>query len=82
MRTLKPIVPICLFALLLLVAWPGGAHAYIDPGTGSYVLQLIIAGVIGFAFTLKVFWGRFRGFFQHVILRKKDTSDITPGNDE
>ena len=32
------------------------AHAYVDPGTGSVVLQMVIAGALGAAFTLKRFW--------------------------
>ncbi|MEZ5319804.1 MAG: hypothetical protein R2752_20550 [Vicinamibacterales bacterium] len=43
-------------ALLLAVAglllWPREAHAYLDPGTGSLVIQTIIAGLaaVGYAF--------------------------------
>ena len=32
------------------------AEAYIDPGTGSLVLQMLIAGALGIAFTVKRFW--------------------------
>ena len=33
-------------------------HAYIDPATGSYVLQMLIAGLVGAAFAVKLFWHR------------------------
>ena len=33
-------------AALLLLLFPGEAHAYIDPGTGSLILQLLAAGVV------------------------------------
>jgi ABC-type uncharacterized transport system ATPase component len=36
------------------------AYAYIDPGTGSYMLQMIIAGIVGAAFTVKMFFHRIR----------------------
>jgi hypothetical protein len=39
------------------------AHAYLDPGAGSYILQILIAGLFGALFMLKVFWGRVVGFF-------------------
>ena len=39
------------------------AHAYLDPGTGSYILQILIAGLFGALFMLKMFWGRIVGFF-------------------
>lgn len=34
------------------------AEAYIDPGTGSIVLQMLIAGALGAAFAVKRFWKR------------------------
>ncbi len=37
-----------------LVSQP--AFAYIDPGTGSMVLQLVVAGVLGALFTIKTWW--------------------------
>jgi len=32
------------------------AEAYLDPGTGSMVLQLLIAGALGAVFAVKRFW--------------------------
>jgi hypothetical protein len=39
-------------------------YAYVDPGTGSYVLQLLLAAFFGLLFTLKVFWAKIRGAFK------------------
>ncbi len=49
-----------LFALTILVLglWPVPAHAYIDPGTGSFVIQGIIAAVVGAGFAIKMYWKR------------------------
>jgi hypothetical protein len=82
MNSLKSLFAVCLVASVLLLALPGDASAYVDPGTGSYVLQIVIAGLVSIAFTLKIFWGRFTGFFQHGILKKKDAPDDIPGEDE
>jgi hypothetical protein len=30
--------------------------AYLDPGTGSLVLQMSVAGLLGSMFVLKTFW--------------------------
>ena len=54
------------FALLLL---PVDAHAYLDPGTGSYVLQMIIAGLLGAAFAIKMSWLRIKRFFLGIFSR-------------
>jgi hypothetical protein len=39
------------------------AHAYLDPGTGSYVFQVVAGALLGAAVALKVFWSRLWGFF-------------------
>ena len=41
---------------------------YIDPGSGSYLIQMIIAGILGAAFFFKNLWWKFRSFFT----KKKD----------
>jgi hypothetical protein len=51
------------FSLLLLTASTHAAHAYVDPGTGSYVIQIIIAALAGIAFAVKIYWGRIKGLF-------------------
>ncbi len=36
---------------------------YIDPGSGSYIIQAIVAGVLGAAFWVKMSWHRVKNFF-------------------
>jgi hypothetical protein len=54
---------------LLLLAVPSIAHAYLDPGTGSYVVQLLIGSLLGGLFALGVFWRRVVAFFKHLFRR-------------
>jgi hypothetical protein len=44
----------------LFLASTGSSRAYIDPGTGSYVLQLAAAGVFAALVTVKTFWKSIR----------------------
>jgi len=37
--------------------------AYIDPGTGSLVLQVLIGAVVGTLVTVKLYWQRVKMFF-------------------
>jgi len=39
----------------------GDAYAYLDPGTGSILLQAIIATVASSLFVIKMYWYKFRG---------------------
>ena len=43
---------------LLLTALARPAHAYLDPGTGSYVFQMVMAAVVSGAFLVKTYWRR------------------------
>lgn len=58
----KPRMAALLVALGLTWALP--AHAYLDPGTGSMILQGAIAALAAAAFTIKTYWYRIRAFLR------------------
>ncbi len=39
------------------------ASAYLDPGSGSYMIQILIGLFLGGFFTLKLYWRKLKGFF-------------------
>lgn len=45
---------------------------YIDPGSGSYLLQMIIAAVLGVSFFFKNFWLTIKSFFTGKKSGKKE----------
>jgi hypothetical protein len=49
---------------------------YIDPGSGSYLVQMIIAGVLAGLFYFKNFWLKIKSFFS-----KDKKSDPTESED-
>lgn len=73
----------CVCVVCAVLVCSGRAHAYIDPGTGSYILQIVIAGLVGAAFTLKLFWKRIQLFIGHNISKKSSRREDEPtGEDE
>lgn len=48
--------------------------AYLDPGSGSYLLQLLIAGILGSLFVVRASWDRIKGFFANLFSHKEDDS--------
>ena len=58
------------FAMALLL--PSTAQAYIDPGTGSFVLQALVAAAMGTLIAVKIYWARIKSFFS-----RQDSSDST-----
>jgi len=56
--------PLVVVVVLLLV--PAPAHAYIDPVSGSIILQVVAAGALAASFTLKRFWLQIRSAARRV----------------
>ena len=57
------------FSFILPLIFSNNAYAYLDPGTGSYIIQLLIAAVVGIGFALRLFWGRIKNFFRKIFSR-------------
>ncbi len=56
------------------------AHAYLDPGSGSMILQLLMGGIAGAAVVFKLYWQQFIGIFRSPKSGASDppSSDDTP----
>ncbi|MCX6844866.1 MAG: hypothetical protein NTX53_21605 [candidate division WOR-3 bacterium] len=57
---------------LPLLLLPSIAHAYLDPGTDSYVVQILIGTVLGGLFALGVLWRRVVASVRGLFRRKGD----------
>jgi len=69
---MKKLDCLLLGAGLLLISQ--NAHAYIDAGTGSYVIQIILAAAVGGIYTIKIYWKKLIGFFRS---SSKDNDDVS-----
>ena len=48
--------------LFVLSLFPSVAFAYLDPGTGSYLFQVLVGAFLGSLFAIKIFWRNIRTF--------------------
>ena len=62
--------------ILIVVCWHEVAYAYIDPSSGSYFLQLLLASLLGAAFAIKVFWRRIKLFFSRLFGRNEGSEPL------
>ena len=53
-------LPLITLAATLLFASP--AHAYLDAGTGTMILQIILGGIAGAAVAGRLYWQRLKAF--------------------
>jgi hypothetical protein len=59
-------------SILLLLVFTD-AVAYLDPGTGSMLLQVILGGVAAVGVAIKLYWHKIRAAFG--MSRKEDPED-------
>ncbi len=52
---------------LIILFNPKNAYAYLDPGSGSYLTQIILASLLGLAFVVKSSWRNIRKFITNII---------------
>ena len=54
------------------------AHAYLDPATGSYITQIVIAAVIGGLFVIKQYFHRIKLFFNKLFAKEDSLDEDEP----
>jgi len=52
---------------------------YLDPGSGSFILQVLLASLLGAAFAIKVYWTKIKSIF---IKTPPTDSDDEESNEE
>ncbi|MDZ7798907.1 MAG: hypothetical protein U5L76_04880 [Patescibacteria group bacterium] len=67
---MKKIIKGILFSSLFFLILPKVSLAYLDAGSGSYVIQIVIAILAGGAFAIKIFFRQIKRFFTKVFSRK------------
>ena len=74
---MKRILPFdCVAAgLLIVLGFPRSAAAYIDPGTGSLAVQVLLGLLLAGGFALKLFWRQITGFLARLFARRKPSPD-------
>ena len=48
---------------------------YLDPGSGSFLIQILIATALGLAIALRASWGKIKGFFGSKPKADEDDED-------
>ncbi len=75
---------VILFTLLFLfvVGIHRPAFAYLDPGTGSMMLQLLLGGVAGALVVGNLYWQRIKAFFGGKSIHDQSNESAAPSDTE
>lgn len=74
---IKTVTSLSLIIFLVFTILPVNAHAYLDPGSGSYVIQVLIAGLATVGLFVKTYWNQIVNFFT-----KKNKSPKRKGDEQ
>ena len=61
-----------LYVALIIGTWGTDALAYLDPGTGSMLLQGLLATIAGGIFFIRNKWAWFKSLFRKLIGSRTD----------
>jgi hypothetical protein len=64
-----------------LVGFSAAANAYLDPGTGSILVQSLLAGIAGAAAVVSLYWQRVKRFFVNLRKSSRDAHSSATSTD-
>jgi hypothetical protein len=72
MATLNSAIFVALFLFVSHV--DGTLYGYLDPGTGSVAIQVILGGMVALLATIKLYWARVKSWLR----RRTADADVAP----
>jgi hypothetical protein len=63
---------VMIMAIIVNLLFIKSAYAYLDPGTGSILLQGLIAAVAGVTITGKLYWSRLKDMFSRKTKKHRE----------
>tara|TARA_Y100001970_G_C13990920_1_gene728176 strand:- start:331 stop:558 length:228 start_codon:yes stop_codon:yes gene_type:complete len=72
-----------LFILIILsiIIFPKYSYAYLDPGTGSIILQAIIGFIAAGITTISIYWSKFKSLISRIFNKKEIEKDKSNSDD-
>ena len=61
----------------VFLASPRPAEAYLDPASGTFIIQVVVAAMAAAAVTLRAFWSKLKSFFG-----RPETHTTEPGDEQ
>lgn len=59
-----------------ILLWTTPAYAYLDPATGSVLLQGLLAGIAGLMVVLRLYWNRLKAIFRRWLGRPQPAEPV------
>jgi hypothetical protein len=76
------VMPPAALALASPLAESGGRVAYVDPGSGSFILQALVATAAGAAVAINAYWSKIKRVFGRGAPDEDDDATSSPPSDD
>ena len=70
-----------IFTILSVVIFPKQTYAYLDPGTGSIILQAIIGFLAASVTAISIYWSKFKSLISRIFNKKEREKDKSNSDD-
>ena len=65
-----------LSCIVTLIIFPTKAFAYLDPGTGSIILQAILGFIAASITTISIYWTKFKSLISKLFNKKEKNKKL------
>tara|TARA_A200000113_G_scaffold40226_1_gene32757 strand:+ start:434 stop:655 length:222 start_codon:yes stop_codon:yes gene_type:complete len=65
-----------IFFLLILIVTPNTSYAYLDPGTGSIILQAILGFIAATVASISIYWTKFKIILKKIFSKKRNQKNL------
>jgi hypothetical protein len=72
MTFIKHLISLTVILVCSVLIVPGNVYAYLDAGSGSYILQIIIAAFVTGVVAVKVLWNKIKSFFGSLFSKQSE----------
>ena len=70
-----------IFTILSVLIFPNHTYAYLDPGTGSIILQAIIGFLAASVTAISIYWSKFKSLISRIFNKKEIEKDKSNSDD-
>jgi hypothetical protein len=57
--------------IISCVVFPPKVYAYLDSCTGSFVIQIILASLLGIIFAIKIYWKQLKASLTNLFFKQR-----------
>ena len=70
-KSSKKYIKIIFISWIAILWFSSPAYAYINPGVGSILIQMLLGGLVGLVIVLKLYWAQVKKIFQNPFSKNR-----------